>query len=136
MDLSDDEKKKIDEDIDRVRPEDEREVRGKFEEKYREVAGLASKAGLKVVRDLLLNVQCLYEMLVDPDYTLPWETKAAIVFALGYFISPVDAIPDFIPVVGYMDDALVVAYVVHKLSADIGKYRAFRKDGGRPLPDV
>lgn len=136
MDLSDDEKKKIEQDINRVSPEDEEKVREQFEGKYNEVSGKASKSGLKVVRDLILNVRCLYEMLVDPDFTVSWETKAAIIFALGYFISPVDAIPDAIPVVGYVDDALVVAFVVHRLSDQIREYRRFRKESGRPLPDV
>lgn len=51
----------------------------------------------------------LFHVLKDPD-TPAWAT-AAIISALAYFISPIDVIPDFIPVVGYTDDfaALVTA---------------------------
>ena len=51
----------------------------------------------------------LYHVLKDSD-TPTWAT-AAIVSALAYFISPLDLIPDFIPVVGFTDDfaALVTA---------------------------
>ncbi|MCL4750432.1 MAG: DUF1232 domain-containing protein [Myxococcales bacterium] len=75
-------------------------------------------------------------MLIDPDYTVSWGTKAATVFALAYFVSPVDAIPDAVPVVGYLDDALVVAWVVHMLRGDIADYRKFREEKGRPLPNT
>lgn len=65
----------------------------------------AKKAGRELV-ELALQ---LYYTLQSPS-TPAWA-KAVIVAALGYFISPVDAIPDFIPVIGYTDDlaALVAA---------------------------
>jgi uncharacterized membrane protein YkvA (DUF1232 family) len=39
----------------------------------------------------------------------PMKVKAGIIGALGYLISPLDLVPDFIPVVGYSDDALAIA---------------------------
>jgi uncharacterized membrane protein YkvA (DUF1232 family) len=111
-------------------------VRDNFSSKYGAVGEVLLNSKFKAIRDLALNVVCLYEMLVDPDYTISWQVKAGIVFALGYFISPVDTIPDVVPVVGYVDDALVVAYVAHLLSGDISKYRAWRRDQGRPLPTI
>ena len=50
-------------------------------------------------------------MIVDDTANLDLAT-AAIVFALGYFLMSIDVIPDVIPVVGFLDDALVVAEVV------------------------
>jgi len=44
-------------------------------------------------------------------------------FALVYFITPIDAIPDPIPVLGYLDDAAVVAWVVSCISDDIAAYQ-------------
>ncbi|WP_251976145.1 YkvA family protein [Salinicola avicenniae] len=49
----------------------------------------------------------LYFVLKRPD--VPVWAKSTIVGALGYFISPLDAIPDFIAGVGYTDDASVLA---------------------------
>lgn len=42
----------------------------------------------------------------------PRSVKAGIFAALGYFISPVDMIPDFIPIAGYSDDALAIAAAI------------------------
>lgn len=62
-------------------------------------------------------------MLRDPDYTMSWPTKAWIIFALTYFISPVDLIPDVLPGIGYVDDALVIAWVLHNLQTEVVAYR-------------
>ena len=60
-----------------------------------------------VGKEILLIVLTLYYCLQDPD--TPVKEKAIIVAALGYFIVPVDAIPDFVPAVGYSDDLGVLA---------------------------
>jgi len=63
-------------------------------------------AGREVVKKALV----LFEALKDKD-TPAWA-KAVIVSALGFFISPLDAIPDVLPFVGYADDlgALAAAF--------------------------
>lgn len=38
----------------------------------------------------------------------PWYAKALGVFVVGYALSPIDLIPDFIPVLGYLDDVLLL----------------------------
>ena len=38
----------------------------------------------------------------------PWRAKAFSLFVVGYALSPIDLIPDFIPVIGYLDDALLL----------------------------
>ena len=70
------------------------------------VGNFAGKAGKKVVEKALI----LYFCLEDKD--TPTEAKGIIIAALGYFIVPVDLVPDFILVFGYTDDlgALVVAF--------------------------
>jgi uncharacterized membrane protein YkvA (DUF1232 family) len=42
------------------------------------------------------------------DRRTPWYAKALTVFVLAYLISPIDLIPDFIPVAGWLDDATIV----------------------------
>jgi uncharacterized membrane protein YkvA (DUF1232 family) len=115
---------------------EEEHVRKEFGKKYGKVGEALVNSKFSVVRDLAVNVASMYEMLVDPDYQVSWQVKAGVVFALAYFISPVDAVPDTVPVVGYVDDALVVAFVCHLLRSDIADYREFRRKKGRPLPST
>jgi uncharacterized membrane protein YkvA (DUF1232 family) len=82
---------------------------------------------LRHMRDFLKSVVLLFEMLIDPTCVIPWRTTAGIVFALAYFISPFDLIPDAIPVIGFLDDALVVAEVIYMFSADIQRYEESRR---------
>lgn len=66
------------------------------------------------------------------DYTngnyraIPWYTIAAIVTALLYVLNPVDLIPDFIPVLGYVDDALVVSVCLIAIERDLEKYKEWK----------
>lgn len=84
----------------------------KYEKNYSEdglwkkIGNVAKKAGLKTVYMVLL----LYYVLMS-DKT-PTKYKAMIIGALGYFILPLDAIPDFVPAVGYTDDVAAIAGVI------------------------
>ena len=72
--------------------------------------GLALAAG----RELINKALCLYYAAQRPD-TPAWA-KSVIFGALAYFILPVDAIPDVIPVIGYTDDLGVLAAAVGVVS--------------------
>ncbi len=58
-------------------------------------------------------VRLLRRLAGDP--TLPWGLRVRLLLLLGYLLSPVDLVPDFVPVVGYADDALVVALVLRSV---------------------
>ena len=106
---------------DGVRPEDEAKVRQAFAEAEKKAKARGADW------DLLQGVKTLWKMLTDPDYVVRWETKGWIIFALLYFICPADIIPDAIPVAGYLDDALVVAWVLHLISEEVATYRKLRQ---------
>jgi len=57
-------------------------------------------------RRIKRNVLALWFALRDPRTPLPAKIVAAIV--VGYALSPIDLIPDFIPVLGYLDDVILV----------------------------
>ena len=57
---------------------------------------------------------------------IPYWTIAAIVAALLYVLCPVDLIPDFIPVVGYLDDAAVVAACIALVRQDLSNYKKWK----------
>jgi uncharacterized membrane protein YkvA (DUF1232 family) len=46
--------------------------------------------------------------LAARDARVPWYAKALAFVVAGYAVSPIDLIPDFIPVVGYLDDVILV----------------------------
>ena len=59
---------------------------------------------------------------------VPWKLLAAIGFSATYLISPLDIVPDFIPFVGFVDDATVFALVVSAFQSEIDAYRAWKKE--------
>ena len=52
------------------------------------------------------DVVALWLAIRDPR--VPWYAKAVAAVVAGYALSPIDLIPDFIPVLGYLDDLLIV----------------------------
>jgi len=77
------------------------------------VMKLAGKAGA----ELLHKALCLWELLKDPE--TPQADKTKIIAALGYLISPIDGIPDFIPVIGLGDDLLVIGWILTNVSRQL-----------------
>ena len=73
------------------------------------------------------NFKLLWRLLKDYYNKVypnaPWKLIAAIVFAVGYLVSPLDVIPDFIPFVGFVDDASVFALVVAGFTSEIEDYK-------------
>jgi uncharacterized membrane protein YkvA (DUF1232 family) len=58
------------------------------------------------VRAIKREAHAVY--LASKDPRVPWYAKALAAFVLAYLFSPIDLIPDFIPVLGYLDDLIVV----------------------------
>ncbi len=61
---------------------------------------------------------------------IPWWAISAVAFALLYVFSPIDAIPDVLPVVGQLDDALVVAACIKLIHEELAKYRSWKATSG------
>lgn len=57
-------------------------------------------------RSIKRDVHALYLAARDPR--VPWYAKALALAIAGYALSPIDLIPDFVPVIGYLDDLLIV----------------------------
>ena len=58
------------------------------------------------MRDLRRELHALY--LASKDRRTPWRARAIIALVIGYALSPIDLIPDWIPVLGFLDDLVVV----------------------------
>lgn len=77
------------------------------------VKNVAKAAGEKILEPALK----LYYSAQDPD--TPIWAKTTVYAALGYFISPIDAIPDITPIVGYSDDLGVLVAATAAIAAYI-----------------
>ena len=77
----------------------------KFWDKIKEVA---KKIGLKTTSYALI----LYYVLQKKE--VPFKDKMLITGCLGYFILPIDLIPDFIPIAGYTDDVAGMIFAIKK----------------------
>jgi uncharacterized membrane protein YkvA (DUF1232 family) len=87
-------------------------------------------AALRRFCEELCDMGALLRDFVTGRYTnVPFRTAAAIAFALLYVVCPVDAIPDIIPVIGYMDDAGVVAACLMLIADDLKAYHSWRMEG-------
>lgn len=54
------------------------------------------------------------------------QALLAVVAALLYFVTPLDALPDWLPMVGFIDDLAVLAWVLRTWSDELAAYRAWR----------
>ena len=77
------------------------------------ISRIAKRAGAKLIYAALL----LYYTLQSDKIST--KDKAIIVGALGYMISPIDVIPDAIPIAGLTDDLAVLIYVLKKVWVDV-----------------
>ena len=91
---------------------------------WRKIKNVAKKAGVRVIYAALL----LYYVLKDPN--TPAKDKAMIMGALGYFILPIDLIPDVSPIVGFTDDLTILIFALRSVWVNVTpdiKFRAQNK---------
>lgn len=77
------------------------------------ISRIAKRAGVKLVYAALI----LYYTLESDRVSI--KDKAIIIGALGYLISPLDVIPDAIPIAGLGDDLAVLIYVLRKIWGEV-----------------
>lgn len=79
--------------------------------------------------DIASDISVLLELVQDYIHgryrEAPKRTVFAAAMALLYVLNPFDLIPDFIPGIGYLDDAAVVMLVIRSIRADIDDYRSW-----------
>ena len=82
---------------------------------WQKLAKVSKKLGVKVVYTILL----LFFAYRRKD--TPTWAKSIVLGTLGYFLSPIDAIPDLTPIIGYTDDIGVLSFGMVTIAAYINK---------------
>jgi uncharacterized membrane protein YkvA (DUF1232 family) len=85
---------------------------------------LAAKDGplQKFVSDVTLLLAMVKDYYTGAYRDIPFKSVAAIAFTLLYVLNPLDLIPDFLPGIGQLDDAAVLALCLKMISDDLEKY--------------
>jgi uncharacterized membrane protein YkvA (DUF1232 family) len=73
----------------------------------------------------IARLEHLIAMLRDDEWRLEGRDRVRILDALAYFVDPDDLIPDRVPGIGYLDDAIMVELVVRELKHEINAYEDF-----------
>ncbi len=79
------------------------------------------------VQQRIDSVQSLVDMTRDEEWNLAAQERKNVLAALAYFADPHDIIPDNVPVLGYIDDAIMIELVVSDLKHEIDSFTDFCK---------
>ncbi len=94
----------------------------RLEQKLKEVPLVGERLAL------VPTLASLFRSYVKGEYrAVPSNSLVAIVAALIYFVSPLDVVPDWLPLVGYLDDATVLQFCCQWVEGDIKKYEQWRE---------
>jgi uncharacterized membrane protein YkvA (DUF1232 family) len=106
--------------------EEHRVIRGTIQM----VEDAAASKPPEFVLERIAKLKLLIDMLRDDEWRLEGRDRERILDALAYFVEPDDLIPDKVPGIGYLDDAIMIELVVRELTHEIEAYNdfcAFRK---------
>ena len=77
------------------------------------------------IAERLSKLESLINMVHDEGWALGEDDKRRVLTALAYFAEPNDVIPDDVPVVGYLDDAIMIELCVRELKHEVEAYDDF-----------
>jgi len=77
------------------------------------------------VSSRIQKLTTLIAMIEDDEWKIPEEERSDVLSALAYFRDPEDLVPDHIPVLGFLDDAIMIELVAEELKDDIDAFEEF-----------
>ena len=95
-----------------------------------------AKKAPNFVIEAISAIEDLTQIIQDEDYRAPKTVVNQVLGALAYFAEPEDLIPDDIPVLGFLDDAIMIKFVEEEFRHELWGYRKFRRfrDGAEVRP--
>ncbi len=79
----------------------------------------------RFIEERFAKLELLINMVSDAEWNLEEAERKTILSALAYFCDPEDLIPDHLPAIGFLDDAIYVEIIIQELSAEISSYEEF-----------
>ena len=86
----------------------------------------------RFINDVGLLISMIKDFLSGTYRKMPFWVIGSVVFALLYVLSPIDLIPDFIPVIGLVDDAAVLGLCLTLVEKDIQTYQNWKESKEQP----
>jgi len=97
-----------------------------IEDAAAELIGKARERDLpQFITDSLFKLQNLLNMIRDEEWQLSEDERNSIRSVLYYFVDPDDVIPDDVPGIGYLDDALYAEIIIKEMKVEIKMYQEF-----------
>lgn len=106
---------------------DPEETSKKIQEAFIKLEGMKDGPITMIFEDIKLMIEVIKDYISGKYRQIPEYSIIAILGALIYFLSPIDVIPDFIPGVGYIDDAFVIALVMKQIHRDLQNYKIWKE---------
>jgi uncharacterized membrane protein YkvA (DUF1232 family) len=106
----------------KTRGRDEKLILAGARRQARQMGGVAVA---QFVTERLLELDTLTRMLEDTDWKLEGGNRRRVLDALAYFAEPSDLVPDHIPGLGFLDDAIMVELVLQEMRPELDAYTEF-----------
>jgi len=116
-------------------------LKKRFGEKARDYASDSRKAkklvdeavkksyGIGPIAELGESLKLIFALVIDYGKgryrDVHYSSLITIIIGLLYFVAPIDTIPDFIPMAGFIDDAAVLGLIIKQVSGELDKYKAW-----------
>jgi len=114
---------KADKEFEKIRDKGRKTLSQKEEKRVRKTLNKSAlKPAVSHVRDFL----SLIHAVVTKGYKAPIELLTAVVAAVLYLLWVFDVVPDFVPVIGYLDDIAVILAVAKMVSVEINKFKKWK----------
>ncbi len=81
----------------------------------------------KIKTEFSLLIQLGKDVISGKYKNLPYKSMLLLLAALIYLLMPIDLIPDFVPLLGFTDDATVILFVMKQINSDLSHYKEWKE---------